>query len=95
MFLGIGAGKAITPDYSDCMDMVAYGGTGTTRALAQAGWLDILPSHYSQMAAMMTDGRFALGLRERRPDQNDFQQAGIVDEGIDALRPAGLFGREA
>jgi len=56
-FLGIGAGTAVGPECADCIDMIGYCGTGTTRALAQAGCLDVLPVHYSQMAALLATGR--------------------------------------
>lgn len=56
-FLGIGALEgALEPEAMDCMDFVSYCGTGTNRKLAQAGALEILPSHYSHMAALMADG---------------------------------------
>lgn len=60
IFLGIGAGRAITPDCADRMDMIGYCGTGTTRSLAQAGCLDVLPIHYSQMDRFFADGRIAI-----------------------------------
>lgn len=60
-FLGIGAATgAIQADAADCIDFVSYCGTGTNRKLAQAGVLDILPSHYSQMAAMMASGHLRI-----------------------------------
>ena len=59
VFLGIGApGGALNLQAVDCIDFASYCGTGANRNLAKSGHLDILPSHYSQMAAMMADGRF-------------------------------------
>ncbi|HSV79805.1 MAG TPA: acetyl-CoA hydrolase/transferase C-terminal domain-containing protein [Ramlibacter sp.] len=60
VFLGIGAGTAIDPGCTDSIDMIGYCGTGTTRALAQAGCLDILPAHYSQMATLLAEGRIRI-----------------------------------
>lgn len=57
VFLGIGAGEAIPAEATDCIDFRAYCGTGSNRTLAQAGCLDMLTSHYSQMARFMADGR--------------------------------------
>jgi acyl-CoA hydrolase len=60
VFLGIAAGPGIDPAATDCIDFSAYCGTGGNRLLAEAGRLDILPAHYSHMAASMAEGRFAV-----------------------------------
>lgn len=57
VLLGAGAAGTLQPEHADCIDITAYCGTGTNRNLAQAGVLDALPCHYSQMAAMLADGR--------------------------------------
>ncbi|MBO9648138.1 MAG: acetyl-CoA hydrolase/transferase family protein [Variovorax sp.] len=56
IFLGIGAGTLLTPEHADAFDLMAYCGTGANRALAEAGVLDILPAHYSQLPRLIQRG---------------------------------------
>jgi len=58
MFLGTSYSGAATPEHADCVRFCSYGGGGTNRALAKAGKLDILPVHYSQLAARIASGAF-------------------------------------
>jgi acyl-CoA hydrolase len=47
-FTGIGWNPTTDPVHGDVIDFVAYGGTGRTRLLYEAGVMDPLPVHYSQ-----------------------------------------------
>lgn len=58
VFLGASYSGAIRPEHADCVEMSAYSGTGENRKLAVAGCLDILPLHYSQLAAAIASGLF-------------------------------------
>lgn len=56
VFLGIGLSGQLRAEHADHIDLLAYCGGGTNRALAQAGVLDILPVHYSRLPHLMQDG---------------------------------------
>lgn len=57
VFVGIGQGDALAPEVADRIDVLSYCGTGSNRGLARGGALDILPSHYSQLPALIHSGR--------------------------------------
>ena len=56
VFLGIGLGEVLKPVHADAFDFLAYCGSGSNRKLAQAGVLDILPAHYSQLPRLIHTG---------------------------------------
>ncbi|NML31673.1 acetyl-CoA hydrolase/transferase family protein [Paraburkholderia antibiotica] len=56
VMLGIASSDACRPEHADHVEFVSYGGSGTNRALANAGVLDVLPCHYSQLPALIRDG---------------------------------------
>ena len=56
LFIGIGGARRLAPEHADAFDFLAYCGSGSNRALAQAGVLDILPSHYSQLPRLIRSG---------------------------------------
>jgi acetyl-CoA hydrolase len=58
VFLGIGQGldEVLTPALRDCVEFVAYCGSGSNRRLAEAGALDILPVPYSDLPGLMRRG---------------------------------------
>lgn len=53
VFLGVSQSDTCRPEHADCVDFLAYCGTGANRALAKAGRLDILPCHYSQLPGLI------------------------------------------
>jgi len=58
LFLGIGHDleDTLQPEHADAFDFLAYCASGSNRALAKAGVLDILPSHYSDFPALVRSG---------------------------------------
>ncbi|QCP51826.1 acetyl-CoA hydrolase/transferase family protein [Trinickia violacea] len=48
VFLGTAWSDTLKPEHADAIDFIAYSGGGQNRALAHAGLLHIVPSHYSQ-----------------------------------------------
>jgi acetyl-CoA hydrolase len=58
VFPGIGLSGQLRPEHADAIDFLCYSGGGTTRALAEAGVLDVLPVHYSRFPHLMRSGRF-------------------------------------
>ena len=56
VFVGIGASDTLQPGLADAIDFFGYAAGGPHRALAQAGVLDILPSHYSHLPGLIRAG---------------------------------------
>ncbi|MBD9483695.1 acetyl-CoA hydrolase/transferase family protein [Pseudomonas sp. PDM14] len=56
VMLGIANSATCRPEHADCIDFLAYCGAGANRELANAGVLDILPCHYSQLPEMIRSG---------------------------------------
>ncbi|MBD9417186.1 acetyl-CoA hydrolase/transferase family protein [Pseudomonas sp. PDM16] len=56
VMLGIANSSTCRPEHADCIDFLAYCGAGANRELANAGVLDILPCHYSQLPQMIRSG---------------------------------------
>lgn len=84
VFLGIpAAGGKLATEHADCIDFVGYCGSGTNRALAAAGKLDILPCHYSQFPDLLTTGSLAsdvLLLQVAPPDEQGRYSLGLAHE---------------
>jgi acetyl-CoA hydrolase len=53
LFMGSSYSGIVQPAHADGLRLVSYCGTGSNRALADAGVLEILPSPYSQLGALM------------------------------------------
>lgn len=56
-FLGASYSGLLRPEHADHLRLTSYCGTGTNRALAEAGVLEILPAPYSQLGALIRNGR--------------------------------------
>src|SRR5688572_11771967 len=55
-FLGSSYSGIVRPEHADHIRLSGYCGTGTSRALADAGVLEILPAPYSQLGALIRGG---------------------------------------
>jgi acetyl-CoA hydrolase len=53
LFMGSSYSGIVQPAHADRLRLLSYCGTGSNRALADAGVLEILPSPYSQLGALM------------------------------------------
>ena len=53
VFLGSSYSGIVKPEHADHLRLTSYCGTGTNRALADAGVLDILPAPYSQLGYLI------------------------------------------
>ncbi|MBV9362299.1 MAG: acetyl-CoA hydrolase [Betaproteobacteria bacterium] len=53
VFLGSSYSGTLRPEHVDHLHLTSYCGTGTNRALVQAGVLQLLPSPYSQLGALI------------------------------------------
>jgi acetyl-CoA hydrolase len=59
LFLGSSYSGLLRPEHADHLRFSSYCGTGTNRALANAGVLEILPVPYSQLGALLRSRRLA------------------------------------
>ncbi|HZO02733.1 MAG TPA: acetyl-CoA hydrolase/transferase C-terminal domain-containing protein [Burkholderiales bacterium] len=55
-FLGSSYSGIVRPEHADHLRLSAYCGIGTNRALAEAGALEILPTPYSHLGALIREG---------------------------------------
>lgn len=82
LFLGIGASATLQPEHADAFDFVGYAGAGH-RALAQAGLLDILPVHYSELPGLARSGALRIDvllLQVSGPDEEGRHSLGLAHE---------------
>ena len=76
------------PEHADHLRLSSYCGTGTNRALADAGVLDILPAPYSQLGALLRSRRLACDvvlLQVSPPNARGEYSLGL---GVEYLAPA-------
>lgn len=57
VFVGLGLSDTLQPEHADVLDFLGYAASGPHRALAKAGVLDIIPTHYSQLPPLIAEGR--------------------------------------
>jgi acetyl-CoA hydrolase len=88
VFLGSSYSAIVRPEHADHLRLMSYCGTGTNRALADAGVLDILPAPYSQLGALIRSGRIATDvvlLQVSPPNARGEYSLGL---GVEYLAPA-------
>ncbi len=79
-FTGISSSSALRPEHCDHLSFVSYTAAGANRALARAGALDILATHYSELPAILgADGAGPL-------------RVDVVFLSLPPPRPDGTFG---
>lgn len=87
VFVGIGASGTLQPSQADVIDFFGYAASGPHRALAQAGVLDIVPSHYSHIPELIRDGVLPADvvlLQVSAPDEQGRYSLGLVHEYLTA-----------
>ena len=88
VFLGSSYSGLLRPEHADHLRFSSYCGTGTNRALAEAGVLDILPAPYSQLGALIRSGRLpcdVVMLQVSPPNARGEYSLGL---GVEYLAPA-------
>lgn len=60
VFLGSSYGDTIRPEHADTMDFIGIGAVGRTRAFLDAGVLDVIPCHLSDLPRFMLDGQLPI-----------------------------------
>jgi acetyl-CoA hydrolase len=87
VFVGIGNSDTLRPEQADAIDFFGYIAGGTHRALAQAGVLDALPSHYSHLPGLIRAGVLPADvvlLQVSPPDAQGRHSLGLVHEYLTA-----------
>jgi len=88
VFLGSSYSGLVRPEHADHLRFSSYCGTGANRALADAGVLQILPSPYSQLGALIRSGRIRCDvamLQVSRPNARGEFSLGLA---VEYLAPA-------
>jgi acetyl-CoA hydrolase len=88
VFLGSSYSGLVKPEHADHLRVTSYCGTGTNRALVDAGVLDILPAPYSQLGALIRQNHIAADvvlLQVSPPNARGEYSLGL---GVEYLAPA-------
>jgi len=88
VFLGASYSGLVKPEHADHLRFASYCGTGTNRALADAGVLEIYPTPYSQLGALIRDGKIRADvvlLQVSPPNARGEYSLGL---GVEYLAPA-------
>src|ERR671937_2503789 len=88
VFLGSSYSGIVRPEHADHLRFTSYCGTGTNRALVEAGVLEILPAPYSQLGALIRSGRLPCDvvlLQVSPPNARGEYSLGL---GVEYLAPA-------
>lgn len=88
VFVGIGGSDTLQPEHADAIDFFGYAASGPHKALAQAGVLDIVPSHYSHLPALIREGVLPANvvlLQVSQPDAQGRYSLGLVHEYLTAV----------
>lgn len=82
-FLGIPASDSVRPEHADHVSFLSYCGTGTNRALHQAGALQVLPCHYSALPGLLSTGPLRADVvlvQVPPPDEDGRYSLGLADD---------------
>src|SRR5256714_4220429 len=88
IFLGSSYSGLLRPEHADHLRLSSYCGTGSNRALADAGVLEILPAPYSQLGALLRSGHIkcdVVMLQVSPPNARGEYSLGL---GVEYLAPA-------
>lgn len=87
VWVGIGGSDTLLPEQADVIDFFGYAAGGTHRTLAQAGLLDVVPSHYSHLPHLIDQGHLPADvvlLQVSAPDATGRYSMGLVNEYLSA-----------
>ena len=60
VFLGSSYSDVIRPEHADAIDFIGIGAVGRTKAFLDAGLLDVIPCHFSEIARLVSSGRLCI-----------------------------------
>lgn len=87
VWVGIGGSDTLRPEQADVLDFFGYAAGGSHKALAQAGVLDVVPSHYSHLPGLIGRGVLPADvvlLQVSPPDDKGRYSLGLVNEYLSA-----------
>ena len=87
-FLGSSYTGIVRPEHADHLRLSSYCGTGSNRALADAGLLEIVPAPYSQLGALIRAGKIkcdVVMIQVSPPNERGEYSLGL---GVEYLAPA-------
>lgn len=87
VFVGLGASDTLQPGHADTIDFFGYAAGGPHRCLTEAGVLDILPCHYSQLPGLIRSGVLlaeVVLLQVSPPDEQGRHSLGLAQEYLPA-----------
>lgn len=87
-FIGISWSDAVQPAFADCVSFVSYCGSGNNRALAKAGSLEILPTHYSKLGELIRNGQIKVDVLMLQLSPSDANGKFSMSLACDYLAPA-------
>src|ERR671931_2959305 len=88
VFLGSSYSGMVRPEHADHLRFSSYCGTGTNRALAEAGVLEILPAPYSQLGALIRNGRLPCDVVMLQVSAPNARGEYSLSLGVEYLAPA-------
>ncbi len=86
-FTGISSSSALRPEHCDYLSFVSYTGAGANRALVQAGALDILAAHYSDLPGILRPDVVFLSLPPAGPTADSGSGLGLTTWPPSSARP--------
>ena len=90
-FAGISTTSAVRPEHCDYLSFSSYTAAGANRALSEAGLLDIVPCHYSQLPDILGHGPLRADvLRHLRGHRDLGVHSGMITDEIAELIEAGV-----
>lgn len=88
VFLGSSYSGIVRPEHADHLRLASYCGTGTNRALADAGVLDILPVPYSQLGPLIRSKKIRCDVVMIQVSPPNAQGEYSLGLGVEYLAPA-------
>ena len=88
LFLGSSYSGIVKPEHADYLRLMSYCGTGTNRALADAGVLDVLPVPYSQLGPLLRERRLACDVAFVQVSPPNSRGEYSLGLGVEYLAPA-------
>lgn len=82
-FLGIPAADTARPEHADHVRFLSYCGSGSNRALAAAGVLEIYPGHYSTLPQLVSRADVVL-VQVAAPDEHGRHRLALADDYLTA-----------
>jgi hypothetical protein len=87
-FLGASYSGLVRPEHADYLRLSSYCGTGTNRALVEAGVLDILPAPYSRLGALIRNRSIACDVAMVQVSPPNARGEYSLGLGVEYLAPA-------